>query len=246
MMILYPAIDLRDGRCVRLLRGDYDRETRYREDPAALAEEYRSAGANWIHVVDLDGARSGNFANLEAIEAIAKTGATIQCGGGIRAREDVKRLLDSGVSRVVIGSLAVAEPDRVGDWIDDFGSAAICLALDVRRSEEGGEELAAAGWTESTGVSLAAGIASFQGHALEHVLCTDIGRDGTLEGPATSLYRKMAARWPALSIQASGGVRALSDLDELRGTGVSGVVVGRAILEGRFTVEEALQCLRDG
>ena len=242
-MKIYPAIDLRNGRCVRLLEGDFDQETRYQADPVSLVKSYEQAGAPMIHVVDLDGAREGHFTNLGVIEAMASAvSAPIQCGGGIRNETDLKQLFSAGVSRAVIGSLAVNEPALIKQWLVRFGAERLTLALDCRWS---GSEflLATAGWTATHDLSLEQCLESYAGSGLQHVLCTDIGRDGTLQGPNIDLYRRIAAAFPDFSIQASGGVSDLQNLRELASTGVDGVVVGKALLDGRFSYGEALACL---
>lgn len=240
-MKILPAIDLRGGCVVRLVQGDYGRETRYADDPLPLASSYRQAGADWLHLVDLDGARSGRLDNLAAITRLARdSGLKLQCGGGVRDEASLKRLFEAGVSRVVVGSLAMREPERVRGWLADYGSERLCLALDVRADAALGWQLAAAGWTEATGLGLRQGLEAYAGSGLRHVLVTDIGRDGTLEGPNLELYRELATQWPELSCQASGGVSSLGDLAALRATGIGGVVIGRALLEGRFSAAQAL------
>lgn len=246
-MKLIPAIDLRGGRTVRLYQGDYERETVYDAAPEGLAERYAAAGIATLHVVDLDGARTGAPDNLRAIERIVKvTALAIQCGGGIRSRADLERLFDAGVARAVVGSLAVEDPDRVGTWIGDAGSDRICVAFDVRPDDHGAYRLATAGWTRDSRLELHEGLGRFAGSGLQHVLCTDIARDGTLAGPNVALYEQLVEAWPAIRFQASGGVAGLESLRALATTGADAAIVGRALLEGRFTIEEAVACLRDG
>lgn len=241
-MEIIPAIDLRGGCVVRLQQGDYARETRYQDDPLALAQRYEAAGARRLHVVDLDGARDGRFENLRAIEAIASgTGLLVQAGGGIRDAESLVRIFEAGVSRAVVGSLAVREPDTVKAWLHQHGGARIVLALDVR--DRGGVwEIAQHGWIEGSGVSLHAALANFRDSGLRQILCTDIAQDGMLSGPNVELYRGLAREAPWLRVQASGGVGGLVDLARLKDIDVAGVIVGRALLEGRFALEEALAC----
>ena len=244
-MDLYPAIDLKDGGCVRLYQGDYARQTRYDSDPAALAYTYAEAGARWLHVVDLDAARDGGSANLAAIEGmVARVGCLVQAGGGVREQADIDRLLAAGVSRVVIGSMAIRQPAVVGEWFDRYGPERLCLALDVRH-REGDYRLAAAGWTEAHDMTLWAALEHYQQHRLRHVLCTDIGRDGTLEGPNLGLYRSMRAAFPEVVLQASGGVGSLEDIGAVGETGAAALIVGRALLDGRFTLEQALALVSD-
>jgi phosphoribosylformimino-5-aminoimidazole carboxamide ribotide isomerase len=243
-MILYPAIDLREGRVVRLRQGDYGAETRYEDDPVALAAAYAAAGARWLHLVDLDAARSGRFANLALVERIAReTGIAVQAGGGVRGADDVATLLDAGVARVVVGSVAIRDPEVVIAWLERFGPERLCAALDTRAGEDGVYRLPVAGWTEDTGRTLYRLLDRYtQGSALRHVLCTDIARDGMLDGPALGLYEAVRARYPDIALQASGGVAALADLAALRKVGVAGAIVGKALLDARFTVAEALAC----
>ncbi len=243
-MIVYPAIDLRGGRVVRLRQGDYAAETRYADDPLAVARRYREAGAMWIHVVDLDAARDGAMRHRETIAAIARdTGLAVQAGGGVRAESDVEALLAAGVARVVIGSLAVREPARVAGWIGRFGAERICVALDTRADAAGRWWLPVAGWTEDSGVELDVLVARYAGlAAIRHVLVTDIARDGMLSGPSLDLYRALAARWPALAIQASGGFRNPADVVAARDAGCAGAIVGKALLDGTVGLEELLRC----
>jgi phosphoribosylformimino-5-aminoimidazole carboxamide ribotide isomerase len=237
-MELIPAIDIRDGRCVRLLKGDFERETRYAVDPIELAGRYREAGAGWLHVVDLDGAARGEPVNLDLIARIqASTDLKVQLGGGARNRASLERVL-AVADRVVIGSLAVSEPDHVAGWLEEFGAERFTLALDVRLDADGTPLLATHGWTRATTLTLAAAIERFLPVGLRHVLCTDIDRDGALTGPNVDLYRDCVQRWPGIALQASGGVRDAGDLTALAAAGVAAAVSGKALLEGRLTLEE--------
>lgn len=238
---VYPAIDVRDGRVVRLQQGDYARETRYGDDPQALAARYAADGAAWLHLVDLDAARAGGYTLAPLLQRIVQTtGLAVQTGGGVRSADDIQRLLDAGARRVVVGSLAVREPDRVIDWIARFGAEQITVALDTRQDSEGVWTLPVHGWTESGGAVLDAVAERYAQAGLRHLLCTDIGRDGMLSGANAALYARMRARWPMLQVQASGGVGALDDVVAVRGVGCAGVVLGRALLEGRFQLSGAL------
>ncbi|HEX7112025.1 MAG TPA: 1-(5-phosphoribosyl)-5-[(5-phosphoribosylamino)methylideneamino]imidazole-4-carboxamide isomerase [Mizugakiibacter sp.] len=236
-----PAIDLREGRVVRLYQGDYARQTGYAVDPVTLARRYAEADAEWLHVVDLDGARDGAFANLRVIEAIARSGLRVQAGGGVRVEDDARRLLDAGVARVVVGSLAVREPDRVLDWIARLGAERVVPALDARR-RDGAWCLPSAGWTAQEPATLEQLAPRYAAAGARHLLCTDIDRDGTLVGPNLTLYADLAALAPGLAVQASGGVRDVADVRALHAAGVAGVVLGRSLLEGRLTLAEALAC----
>lgn len=242
-MILYPAIDLRGGRVVRLTEGRFDQEKSYGDDPLAVARGFAAAGAAWLHVVDLDGARDPARRQAALVTQLARTsGLRVQTGGGIRDEAQVDALLRAGVARVIVGSLAVKDPARVRAWLTRFGPDKIVLAPDVRLDDTGTPRVAAAGWQESTGVALDDLLAGYLTAGLVHVLCTDISRDGRLAGPNTALYTDLVRRYPALHIQASGGVSSLDDLRALRATGAAGAIVGRALYENRFTLEEALAC----
>ncbi|WP_049621433.1 1-(5-phosphoribosyl)-5-[(5-phosphoribosylamino)methylideneamino]imidazole-4-carboxamide isomerase [Frateuria defendens] len=234
-----PAIDLRGGRVVRLKQGDYAQQTTYGADPREQAARYAAAGAQWLHLVDLDGARSGNLDNLAVIEAIAGGGMQIQAGGGVRAEDDLRRLYDAGVCRVVLGSVAIREPERVAGWLAEYGSERLTIALDTRRLD-GRWTLPSAGWTETESRTLDELAPWYAARGARHLLCTDIERDGMLAGFNLDLYRHLAETVPQLAVQASGGVRSLEDIRAAREAGARGVILGRALLEGRFTIEEAL------
>jgi len=237
-MRLLPAIDLRDGRCVRLLKGDFDRETRYAADPVELAAEYARSGATWLHIVDLDGAKRGEPVNLDLIGRMrTAASARVQLGGGVRTRTSLERAL--GVAaRVVIGSLAVTDPDQVAGWLREFGPDRLTLGLDIRLDEHGTPLIATHGWTRASTLTLAEAIERYREVGLRHVLCTDIDRDGAMAGPNVSLYADCVARWPGIRFQASGGVRDAADLVALAQAGVAATVSGKALLEGRITLEE--------
>jgi phosphoribosylformimino-5-aminoimidazole carboxamide ribotide isomerase len=236
-----PAIDLRGGRVVRLKQGDYAQQTTYAADPRALAQRYAAAGATWLHLVDLDGARSGALDNLAVIESIAADGMRIQAGGGVRSEDDLARLFSAGVSRVVLGSVAIRDPERVADWLTRYGAEQLTIALDTRLVD-GRWALPSAGWTEMETRTLDELAPWYAEKGARHLLCTDIDRDGMLAGFNLDLYRHLAQTVPHLAVQASGGVRSLDDIRAARDAGASGVILGRALLEARFTIEEALAC----
>jgi phosphoribosylformimino-5-aminoimidazole carboxamide ribotide isomerase len=236
-----PAIDLRGGRVVRLRQGDYAQQTTYAADPRELAQRYADAGARWLHLVDLDGARSGGLENLAVIQAIASSGMQIQAGGGVRGEDDVQRLFDAGVQRVVLGSVAIRDPELVAGWLAKHDAERLTIALDTRHID-GRWTLPSAGWTESETRTLDELAPWYAAHGAHHLLCTDIERDGMLGGFNLDLYRHLADSVPQLAVQASGGVRSLDDIRAAREAGAQSVILGRALLEGRFTVEEALAC----
>jgi phosphoribosylformimino-5-aminoimidazole carboxamide ribotide isomerase len=236
---ILPAIDLRAGQVVRLAQGDYARQTTYATDPLALAAGHAAAGARWLHVVDLDGAKAGGLANLPVIEALARTGMRVQAGGGVRGVADVHRLLDAGVERVVLGSVAIRDPDRVAGWLQRHGGERFTIALDTRWAEDRWV-LPSAGWTRVETRTLDELAPWYAAQGARHLLCTDIDRDGMLAGPNLALYRHLADIAPTLAVQASGGVRSVEDIRAAAAVGAHGVVLGRALLEGRFTVAEAL------
>ncbi len=245
-MKVIPAIDLRGGRCVRLLQGEFDAETRYEQDPVELAQEYQSLGCTDLHVVDLDGARTGDPANLPIIRSIVReTDMTVQVGGGIRDYERLERLLSQGVARVVVGSAAVERPESVTGWLRAVGPERLVAALDVRIDETGVPRAATHGWTRDAGLSLWQAIERYSEPALLHVLCTDISRDGALSGPNTGLYGEFSARFPDIALQASGGVRDVADLEALAACGAAAAITGRALLEGTLGKEELRSFSRD-
>jgi phosphoribosylformimino-5-aminoimidazole carboxamide ribotide isomerase len=238
-MQLIPAIDLRGGRCVRLLQGEFDAETRYEVTPESLYERYAALGAGWLHIVDLDGARDGAQAHLPVIAALARLRRLrLQVGGGLRDRVAVERTLAAGATRVVIGSLAVTDPDLVAGWCRRLGSEAVVLAFDVRLDARGEPRVATHGWREQSQLSLWDAVARFRGSGLRHVLCTDVGRDGALTGPNCALYVDAVRRYPEIEWQASGGVRDARDLWSLCDGGVAAAVSGRALLEGHLPQPE--------
>ena len=246
MTELLCAIDLRDGRAVRLLRGDYGAETVYSDDPVELARAYEAAGAGWIHVVDLDAARTGVPENLALVTAIARTvGCAVQAGGGVRSAATAGRLLDSGVARVVIGTAAVEQPELVAE-LCTLHPGRVAVGLDAR-----GRRLAVRGWTETTGADLVSTARRLEDQGVTALVVTEIGRDGTMAGPDFDPLGAVLAA-TTVDVVASGGVGTLADLSALAGFRVgdgdgarslAGIIVGRALYEGRFTVEEALSCL---
>ena len=238
---VYPAIDVRGGRVVRLAQGDYARESAYPDDPVVLAQRYAEAGARWLHLVDLDAARSGGYTLAPLVARIkAATRLQVQTGGGVRGEADVAAMLAGGADRVVVGSLAVREPERVATWLRDFGPRVIVVALDARAGVDGTWRPATHGWTEESADTLDALVTFYAGAGLQHLLCTDIGRDGMLSGPNLELYARLRALAPALQVQASGGARDARDVAAVRALGCAGIVLGKALLEGRLALGDAL------
>jgi phosphoribosylformimino-5-aminoimidazole carboxamide ribotide isomerase len=238
-MRLIPAMDLRAGRCVRLLQGDFDAETRYDADPRALLGKYRDCGADWLHVVDLDGARNGIAGNDSLIAELAAASALhLQVGGGLREAAAVARMLDLGAARAVIGSAAITHVEEVQGWLRRFGPEQLTLAFDVRLDPSGVPRVATHGWREQSQISLWDAVENFAAAGLVHVLCTDVSRDGALTGPNVELYRNAARRYPRLQWQASGGIRESRDLHALAGAGAAAAISGRALLEELIPLEE--------
>jgi phosphoribosylformimino-5-aminoimidazole carboxamide ribotide isomerase len=238
-MRLIPAIDLRAGHCVRLLHGDFAQETRYDADPAALLAKYRDLGADWLHVVDLDGARDGSLGNRAIIVHLAaQKGIQLQVGGGLRNTAAIVQMLDLGVARVVIGSSALTQVEQVRTWLEHFGPEHMTLAFDVRLDADGTPRVATHGWQRQSELSLWSAVANFTDSQLRHVLCTDVGRDGALTGPNIALYREAARRHPQIQWQASGGIRDARDLHALTEAGAAAAISGKALLEELIPVEE--------
>ena len=245
-MHLLPAIDIRDGRCVRLLQGDFGQETRYEVNPVTLAQRYVTLGAEWLHIVDLDGAASGSPQNLDLVAAIAQTpGLKVQVGGGIRSPDNLARAL-AVAERVVIGSLGVTAPKLVEHWLEEHGPDRLTLALDVRVDDSHVPFVTTHGWTERSELTLWAALERYGPFGLRNVLCTDVARDGALIGPNITLYRNCVARCPGVAFQASGGVRDVGDLSELAETGVALAISGKALLEGRLSDGEIRSFLPNG
>lgn len=244
-MLLIPSIDLRDGRCVRLLRGDFAAETRYELDPLELAQRYQKLGAPWLHVVDLDGARDGTLGNLPLLQTLAaQSELRLQVGGGVRTRAAAQRLLAAGVARVVIGSAAIESPHEVLRWIEEFGAESCCLALDVRLDESLIPRVQIRGWTQGTPVTLWDALAPFVAAGVHDVLCTDVAQDGALEGPSLALYAEAIRRYPTVRWQASGGVRDTTDLRALKRIGMAAAISGKALLDGRIADADLAEWLR--
>lgn len=241
--MMIPAIDLIDGEVVRLFQGDYQQKTNYQYTAKERQNVYAKAGATVMHFVDLDGAKDSNKRQLTLLETLVKHDTMIiQVGGGVRCKDDVQQLLNLGADRVVIGSLAIKEPDLVRTWITEFGGEKIVLALDVKIDAMGNKTLPTHGWIKDSGVNLETLLDDYIEAGLIHVLCTDISKDGTLTGSNVGMYQELCLQYPSIKWQASGGIGSLDDIKALIPTGVNGVILGRSLLEGKFTLEEAIAC----
>ncbi|WP_462417956.1 1-(5-phosphoribosyl)-5-[(5-phosphoribosylamino)methylideneamino]imidazole-4-carboxamide isomerase [Kytococcus sp. Marseille-QA3725] len=250
----YPALDIREGQVVRLRQGDYDQQTSYALDPVEQAGRYAAAGAQWLHLVDLDAARTGGWTLAGLVQRIvAETGLRVQTGGGVRSREDVEAMLGAGATRVVVGSLAVTRPEDVRDWVPELGPERLTVALDARQvgtrtTGDEGEgarwELPTRGWTQDSGVDLAALLQGYSAAGLRHVLATDISRDGMMTGPGLALYDHLRGLAPGLDVQASGGIRDVADVEAVRARGCAGAVLGRSLLEGTIELAELKELVR--
>jgi len=240
--MMIPAIDLINGEVVRLYQGDYQQKTQYQYTAKERQDLYASAGATVMHFVDLDGAKDSNNRQLALLATLVKHPTmTIQVGGGVRCVEDVEQLLALGADRVVIGSLAIKEPQLVADWIKQFGGKKIVLALDVKIDQQGNKTLPTHGWIKDSGVNLEQLLDDYIAAGLIHVLCTDISKDGTLSGSNVGMYQELCQQYPQVKWQASGGIGSLEDIQALKGSGVDGVILGRSLLEGKFTLEQAIE-----
>ena len=233
--MIIPAIDLIDGQVVRLYQGDYQQKTTFDLSPLAQLQSYQAQGAKLLHIV------AKRQITLIG-ELVAGLTTDIQVGGGIRSEEQVKELLTIGVKRVVIGSLAVKEPELVKSWFVKYGSDAICLALDVNINDAGEKIVAVSGWQTGGGKSLESLVAEYQTVGLQHALVTDISRDGTLQGANTDLYQELSTAYPNISWQASGGIASLDDVAAVRDSKANGIIIGKALLINNFTVKEAISC----
>lgn len=240
---LFPALDLINGKVVRLFKGDYAREQSYDFKPLDKLKEYENAGAKWLHLVDLDGAKEPKNRQISLIKSLCDAAnVSVQVGGGIRSKADIKALLSAGASRVVIGSVAILNPELCVEILREFPAHQICLALDVL--PKGAEFIVAVNaWQNESDKKLLEVIEFYAEHGLSHLLCTDISRDGTMSGANLRLYKLISEIFPNIEILASGGVNSLDDLKNLKGI-CGGVIVGKALLDGTFSVQDALACLR--
>lgn len=241
--MMIPAIDLINGEVVRLFQGDYQQKTHYQFSAKERQNSYAKSGAKVMHFVDLDGAKDSTKRQLSLLKTLMNHDTlTIQVGGGIRCKNDVEELLSLGANRVVIGSLAIKQPELVQQWLKEFGNEKIVLALDVKIDAVGNKTLPTHGWIKDSGVNLESLLDDYIDAGLTHVLCTDISKDGTLQGSNVEMYRSLCQQYPQIKWQASGGIGSIADIKALISTGVDGVILGRSLLEGKFTLEEAIAC----
>ena len=240
-MKIYPALDILDGRCVRLREGDFENKTIYSEDPGEIAAQFKALGAQYLHLVDLSGAKDPQKRQLGLIRKIVlKTHLKIQCGGGIRSLQEVTDLLELGADRVVLGSIALNNPALVLAILKQCGSSRITLALDLRITSDGSIKILSEGWQRTSNQDIFEWIDVYLKAGLRRVLCTDIGRDGMMSGPNIDLYQILVEKYPQIDFQASGGVSQLSDLQALKKIGVHSVIFGRAFYEGKIDIQEAM------
>jgi len=234
MIELIPAIDMINGQCVRLTKGDYDQKTVYRDSPSEVAKEFEALGYQRLHVVDLDGAKSKHIVNDDALKAITREShLTVDFGGGIKTDEDIEKAFGAGASMVTIGSIAVTSPDLFMGWLEKYGAERIILGADVRQGK-----ISITGWKEASAEDLLPFLKKYVEAGVRNVLCTEISKDGTLSGPAIDLYREVMAAYPALHLIASGGVSSIGDIMALDTAGIPAVVFGKAIYEGKINLKE--------
>jgi phosphoribosylformimino-5-aminoimidazole carboxamide ribotide isomerase len=240
---LYPAMDLLAGECVRLAQGRFEDKTVYSKSPLEVAAAFEAAGATSLHIVDLQGAKDPQARQTALLQTLlGQVKCEVQVGGGVRTLADAESLLKLGAARVVIGSLAVQKPELTEQLIRELGADRITLALDLAISEAGEAQIAVHGWQTSSGVALDAVLPRYRELGINHLLCTDISRDGMLSGPNIDLYRSIVARYPGVELQASGGIRDLRDLHELNAAGIPAAILGRSIYQGTLKLEEAFRC----
>ena len=235
-MKLIPAIDIIEGRCVRLTKGDYATEKVYSHDPVMVAREMEMLGFKRLHVVDLDGARSKHVVNIDVLRRITEeTDLVVDFGGGVKSDDDLQAVLDAGAQMVTVGSIAVTEPKRVLQWLKTYGAEHLVLGADVRDGL-----ISINGWKEASTLELLPFLESYIREGVRHVLCTDISRDGLLQGPSTPLYRQIMQAFPECQLIASGGVSSIDDIRALDAAGIPAVVFGKAMYEGKIDLNELL------
>lgn len=233
-MIIIPAIDIINGKCVRLTKGDYAQQKIYNDNPAEVAKQFADAGFKRLHVVDLDGAKAGKICNLAVLENIAAaTNLAIDFGGGVKSIKDVEDVFNAGAAMVTIGSLAVKQPQVLEEWLMEFGADRFFIGADVLD-----QKIKISGWLEDTGVNIFEFIGKMISLGAVNIFCTDISKDGVLQGPSVELYKKIMEEHPEIQLVASGGVSNMDDVKELRTAGCAGAIIGKAIYEGNITLEE--------
>jgi phosphoribosylformimino-5-aminoimidazole carboxamide ribotide isomerase len=233
-MQIIPAIDIIEGKCVRLTQGDYSQKKIYNEHPLEVAKEFEDAGLKRLHLVDLDGAKAGTVKNWKVLESIAgKTSMQIDFGGGIKKEDDLKVVFNSGAQWATVGSIAVKNKEELFKWALIYGPEKFLLGADVKD-----EKIAVSGWLEETDINVFDFLEQYMDKGFNHVFCTDVSKDGLLQGPSTDLYKRILERFPALHFIASGGVSSMKDLETLRSAGCKGAIVGKAIYENRITLAE--------
>ena len=235
-MTIIPAIDIINGKCVRLTKGDYAQQKIYNENPVEVAKQFADAGLQRVHIVDLDGAKAGKILNLGVLESIAAvTNLIIDFGGGIKNINDVSNVFSAGASIATIGSLAVKHPEIVEEWLMEFGADKFLIGADVLE-----EKIKISGWLEDGGIDIFTFIGKVIGLGAHNIFCTDISKDGVMEGPSVDLYKKIIEQHPEINLMASGGVTTINDVVELKAIGCSGVIIGKAIYEGNITLQQLL------
>lgn len=233
-MEIIPAIDIIEGKCVRLTHGDYSQKTIYNEHPLEVAKEFEDAGIQRLHLVDLDGAKAGAVKNWKVLETIAgKTGLVIDFGGGIKTEKDVQIVFDSGAALATVGSIAVKDEEIFSKWLVTFGAERFLLGADVKK-----EKITVSGWLEQTDIWIYDFIQQYIEKGITQLFCTDVSKDGALQGPSTELYKSIVEKFPALHFIASGGVSSIDDVYQLEEVGCKGVIIGKAIYEGRVKLDE--------
>lgn len=233
-MQIIPAIDIIEGKCVRLTHGDYSQKTVYNERPLEVALQFEDAGLQRLHLVDLDGAKAGTVKNWKVLEEIAsRTSLKIDFGGGIKSEKDVRVVFDSGSTWATVGSMAVKQPERFLKWLEQFGADQFLLGADVKS-----EKITVSGWLEQTDIWVYDFIGDYLSKGVKQIFCTDVSKDGALEGPSLELYRNIVQKFPELHFIASGGVSSLEDVFELEEAGCRGVIIGKAIYEGRVRLQD--------
>jgi phosphoribosylformimino-5-aminoimidazole carboxamide ribotide isomerase len=236
-MIIIPAIDIIDGKCVRLTQGDYAQRKVYDDNPVEVAKRYENHGFSHLHMVDLDGARSKHVVNIDVLRKITQaTDLKVDFGGGVKSTQDIEQVFEAGASMITGGSIAVKEPNVFEQWIDLYGPEKIILGADVKD-----RNIAFAGWMETSEQEIGEFIDHYVERSIRYIICTDISRDGVLNGPSVELYRELLNQFPEINLIASGGVGSMKDVEELAESGVWGVIIGKAIYEGRIHLDDLIK-----